>query len=207
LANRSLIGHPATGRNFQNEISAQHRKDEVGRPGSERGRKLAQVSHGFEEARDHLVNARDPNRYRNSGNSSPLPSGQREGNGEHCHHQRDHGNGKFPLQLNFQAHHIKAALLQVVDVAPQLLKTHLRRLFHFFFEVGGRFAELLKGGDIELVIALDRTPFSLRTSLVRRCSAGSSPKLGVKALGDGGSAGIELEDGRLELVAVCVERL
>ena len=45
------------------------------------------------------------------------------------------GYESFSLQLHAQAHHVESALLQVANVAAQLLVVHLVVLLHFLLEI------------------------------------------------------------------------
>src|SRR5208283_2294185 len=85
-------------------------------------------------------------------------SGGRERNCQDRHDQSDQGEGNFLLQLYLQPHRVEATLLQVVNVAPQFLIIHLRRLLHFLLEVAGVFAQFVEGCDVEGAVILDGCP-------------------------------------------------
>ena len=69
-------------------------------------------------------------------------SDQGKWNGDDSHDERDDRVGELAVKLYAQAHGIKAALPQVVDVAGELGVRHLLRLADHFCEVAGLFVYL-----------------------------------------------------------------
>ena len=116
------------------------------------------------------------------------------------------------MQLHAQAHHVKAALLEIVNVVTKFLVAHFRRLFDFLLEVGGRFRQFGISGYIELAVAFDggAAQAALPSLLVNPPAHGLRPfrAVGGDAVGDLEGVGIELEHGdAAENIAVGIEEL
>src|SRR5208282_1114330 len=141
-----------------------------------------------------------------------FAGGEREGDGENGHDQRDQRIGNLLLQLDAQTHHVKSALFEIVNVAAQFFVAHFRRLFNFLLEVGGRFRQFGVSGGIELAVVLDggAAQAALPSLLVNPPAHGVRPvrAIGGDAMGDLESVRIELKYGdAAEDIAVGVEEL
>ena len=78
--------------------------------------------------------------------------GERKGNGQDSHNDRDEGIGQLVPESDAQAHGVKAALAQIADVAFKLTEVHLLRLQALLLEVGRFFVNLGKRCVFELLV-------------------------------------------------------
>ena len=87
------------------------------------------------------------------GERTAAAHGEGEGDGEDGHDDGDEGIGELVPELDAEAHGVKSALAQVVDVVVELAEVHLLRLLVLFGEVAGVLVNLREGGLGELAEA------------------------------------------------------
>src|SRR5581483_3936956 len=159
------------------------------------------VAHRFKQAGNHSVDHGNSDCGCHSRHSSTFSRRQRKGNSKNTHHKGDYRECNLFLELNFQLHNFEAALLQVVNIAAQLLVVHLQRLLHFLFEILRRLGDGGKGGSvISAVVAngrpLERSLPSLRAYPAFQAGVPLSTTC-VNTVHEFKGAGFELEDGKI----------
>lgn len=88
------------GRHFEEEVEGEEEEDEVGRPGGEEWRELADATHGFGEGGDGPVDDTDTDTESDAADGATTADKECEGDGQHYADGRDEGIGKFFVPLH-----------------------------------------------------------------------------------------------------------
>ena len=135
------MGVCKSGGHFEEEVDAEEKEDQVGRPGSEHGRELADAAHGFEESGDGPVANADGYAECDAAEGAAAADENGEGNREQHADGSDERVSNFFVPLNGEGRDVEPGALQAENVAAKVAPAHLERLNHFTIEIGGRLDE------------------------------------------------------------------
>src|SRR5713226_3743129 len=140
---------------LQKEVEPQKRKDEIGRPAGQQRRESSDASYGFEQCGSSPVNDSDSHAEGHAADSAARAHKQSKWK---CQQHNDGGDERecqLLMPLHGERRDIEAGLMQVADVAAQLLPVHLAGLADLPCKVAWRLGQFSEGGDLERRVASD----------------------------------------------------
>lgn len=141
-----------SGGHFEEEVEAEEEEGDVGGPGGEERRELADAAHGFEEAGGGPINDADGDAERNAAESAARADEKSEGNREKHADGSDERKGELDVPLDEEVGDVEASRVEAVNIAAQGSEIHLRGLADFAIEIAGRLGKFGEGsGDEGLV--------------------------------------------------------
>ena len=144
-----------SGGHLEEEVQAEEEEDEIGGPGGEERRKLADAAHGFHEGGNRPVGDADSD---SEGDAADRPAtADKNGEGDREHHAdgSDEGVGEFLVPLDGESGDVEAGTVESFDVMAEVAPTHLESLDDFAVEVGGWLGEFGKAVDLKGPVAGD----------------------------------------------------
>ena len=121
---RTSMGSTSRG-HFEEEVQAEEKEDQVGRPGGEEGRKLADAAHGFRQRGDGPIGDADPNAEGHAADGAAATHQKSEGNRQHHADGGDQRDRQAFVPLHGERRDIEAGAVKAVDIAAQIAPVHL----------------------------------------------------------------------------------